>query len=147
MATRIRNETWKNDDALKNAFIKYIRQGLQRKEILDFVQRDFSKYAWSLRTLDRSIKYFEIPKFDYRVTVDQVQRKVAEEGNGPGQLLGYRAPHQKSANVKGMNVCICMCVCMRGMCMCVCVCVCVWRGTGLNQLFSLIRRHMTFYSP
>ena len=56
--TRIRNETWKNDDALKNAFIKYIRQGLQRKEILDFIQRDFSEYAWSLRTLDRRIKYF-----------------------------------------------------------------------------------------
>ena len=102
--TRIRNETWKNDDALKNAFIKYIRQGLQRKEILDFIQRDFSEYAWSLRTLDRRIKYFDIPKFDYGVTVDQVRRTFAEEVNDPGQLLGYRALHHKIRQTHELDV-------------------------------------------
>jgi hypothetical protein len=39
---------------------KYIMQGLEQEEILHFLKRDFSQYAWSIRTLDRRLRHFEI---------------------------------------------------------------------------------------
>ena len=42
MAVRIRNDSWKNDHDLEDILRKYVREGLQREEILDFVSRDFS---------------------------------------------------------------------------------------------------------
>jgi len=56
MAVRIRNDSWKNDHDLEDILRKYVRKGLQPEEILDFVSRDLSQYAWSLRTLDSSVK-------------------------------------------------------------------------------------------
>ena len=45
MAAYFRNDTWKEDDLLRNEMKKYLMQGLQRKEILDFLKREFSQYA------------------------------------------------------------------------------------------------------
>ena len=42
MAVRIRNDSWKNDHDLEDILRKYVRERLQREEILDFVSRDFS---------------------------------------------------------------------------------------------------------
>ena len=45
MATRIRNKRWVDDQSFEEALRTYIRQGLQRKEILSFMFRDFGEYA------------------------------------------------------------------------------------------------------
>ena len=49
----IRNNNWKEDDILKSDLKKYVKEDLRRTEILDFMKRDFSQYAWSLSSLDR----------------------------------------------------------------------------------------------
>jgi hypothetical protein len=46
-----RNSLWVDDNKLKEDLEKYTRQGLQRKEILSFIERDYAEYAWSLCTL------------------------------------------------------------------------------------------------
>lgn len=38
MATRVRNSDWQEDQNMKDDLIKYVRQNLRRKEILDSVQ-------------------------------------------------------------------------------------------------------------
>ena len=52
MAAYFRNDGWKEDVFLKEEMSRYIKQGLQRHEILDFLKRDFAQYAWSIRTVD-----------------------------------------------------------------------------------------------
>ena len=37
---------------------KYEAEGLRREEILDYLRRDFSQYAWSFRTFDRRFRSF-----------------------------------------------------------------------------------------
>ena len=48
----------------------YVTEGLRREEILDFMLRDFDCYAWSIRTLDRRLRYYDIiyTKTDVAVT-------------------------------------------------------------------------------
>ena len=91
MAARIRNESWIEDEELKEAMKKYVSQGLRREEILDYLERDFSQYAWSFRTLDRRLRAFGICYTDKRVSLEEVQDAVRKELDGPGKLLGYRA--------------------------------------------------------
>ena len=55
-----RNDSWKDDMFRKEEMFKYVKHSLQREEILDFLTRDFTQYAWSLRTLDRRLRYFGI---------------------------------------------------------------------------------------
>jgi len=57
MATRVRNSDWQEDQDLKDDLVKYVRQNLRRKEILDFVKIDYPMYAWSPRTLSRRLQY------------------------------------------------------------------------------------------
>ena len=52
MATRMQNKCWADDQSLEEALRNYNRQGLQRKEILSFMVRDFGEYSWSLHSLD-----------------------------------------------------------------------------------------------
>jgi len=59
-ASRIRNDSWKVDLNLREKLKDYVTEGLRRKEILDFMLRDFDCYAWSIRTLDRRLRYFDI---------------------------------------------------------------------------------------
>ena len=93
MATRIRNKSWADDQSLKEALRNYNRQGYQRKEILSFMVRNFGEYAWSLRSLDRRLSYFNIYGNDRSVSVEDVKSAINKELMGPGQLLGYRAIH------------------------------------------------------
>ena len=95
MATRIRNKSWADVRSLKEALLNYNRQSLQRKEILSFMVRDFGEYAWSLRSLDRRLSYFNIHRNDNSVSVEDVKSAINKELMGPGRLLGYRAVRLK----------------------------------------------------
>ena len=86
---------WKDDCDLEEAMKKYVSQSLQRREMLDFLIRDFPEYTWSLRSLDRRLRHFDIFYKDEDVGVDTVRDAVKAELNGPGKLLGYRAMHKK----------------------------------------------------
>ncbi len=83
---------------------RYVGQGLRRKEILDYLTRDFPQYTWSFRSLDRRLREFNIFFTDREVSVDQVKEAVQKEIQGPGQLLGYRAMQNKIRQVHGLNV-------------------------------------------
>ena len=72
MAARIRDTNWINDKHLEDTLRKLVGDNLKRTEILDYMQRDFPGYAWSLRTLDRRIRYFNIYKTDKNVSVEEV---------------------------------------------------------------------------
>jgi len=93
--TYFRNDKWKEDTKLREDLVQYISQGLRRHEILDFLERDYRQYTWSLRSLDRRCKYFRIQRHDEAVTIDQLRSAVKNELDGPGKLLGYRAMHAK----------------------------------------------------
>lgn len=86
---------WKNDEKLKDDLDRYVKQNLKRKEILDFVQKDFPEYSWSFRTLDRRLRYFNMHYIDYETPLAAVGAAVEQELNGPGKLLGYRALNHK----------------------------------------------------
>ena len=96
--------SWMEDLRLKQELEKYVRQGLKRDEILNFMERDFDEYAWSLRTLDRRMRHFDIRYTDTDVTVEEVTSAVRKEIDGPGKLLGYRAMHNKIRQEYLLNV-------------------------------------------
>ena len=61
MAARVRNDTSKENEELNQDLEEYVRQGLKRDEILDFVSKKYPLYSfWSLRTLCRRLHYFDI---------------------------------------------------------------------------------------
>lgn len=91
----IRNSDWEDDEQLKSDLQRYVKQNLRRREILDFVRRDFPEYAWSLGTLSRRLAFFGIQYIKYNTDIEEVETAVREEIEGPGQLLGYRAMHKK----------------------------------------------------
>ena len=95
---------WKEDEKLKESMVKLVQQGLQRIEALDFLKRDFPEYPWSMRTLDRRLRYFDIFYNDQSVEVDDVKAAVENELKGPGKLLGYRAMYRKIRQEYGINV-------------------------------------------
>ena len=63
--------------------------------MLNFLKSDYPEYAWSLPTLDRRMRYFDIKYINHETTVDEVVAASNTENDGPGQLLGYRALHKK----------------------------------------------------
>ena len=67
---------------------------MKRSEVLDFLKRDYPEYAWSLPTLDRRIRYFDMKYIHYESTVDNVVASFNTENDGPGQLFGYSAMHK-----------------------------------------------------
>lgn len=89
---------------MKNELIKYVQQNLKRNEILDFMRRDYPFYAWSMPTLDRRLKYFDIRYIDLKLSISTVTNAVRKELEGPGKLLGYRAMNQKLRTEHGICV-------------------------------------------
>ena len=87
MATDNRAALWKHDENLKIAIKKYVTQGLQRNEALDFLQRDFPHYPWSMRSLDRRMRHFEINYNDSGTDYEAVKKAVKEELVGPGKFI------------------------------------------------------------
>ena len=100
----MRNADWKDDEKLKESLEGYSRQGLQRQEIISFMKKDFSHYAWSLRTLDRRMRWFDIYRTDRTVTEEALRTAVKEELDGPGKLLGYRAMTNKIRQEHNLKV-------------------------------------------
>ena len=99
-----RNDAWKEDSHLEQDLRKYVKQMLTREEILSFVTRDYSEYAWSIRSLDRRLRHFGISYTDKDIGVDEVREAVKEELHGPGKLLGYRAMQKKLRQEHDLNV-------------------------------------------
>ena len=95
MDVRIRNSEWESDGELKRELSKYVTKGLQRNEILSYLLRDFPQYSWSIKTLDRRMRYFNIFYHSSNVSLNAVKEAVKGDLNGPGKLLGYRAMNLK----------------------------------------------------
>jgi len=89
------SQMWKYNEKLKSDLELYVQQNLHREEMINFLQRDFPLFKWSIRTLDRRLRYFAIYYIDKTVKIETVKQAVEEELDGPGALLGYRALHQK----------------------------------------------------
>eukprot|EP00112_Aurelia_sp_Birch-Aquarium-sp1_P026060 Seg90.12 transcript_id=Seg90.12/GoldUCD/mRNA.D3Y31 product="hypothetical protein" protein_id=Seg90.12/GoldUCD/D3Y31 len=104
MATRIRNETWQDDEALEEDLLFYVSKNLKREEMLDFLSEKYPMYAWSLRTLARRLNHFNIRYVERDTTLKEVEEAVRVELNGPGKLLGYRALHKKIREVHQLKV-------------------------------------------
>ena len=67
--------------------------------------QDFPRYGWSIRTLDRRMRYFNIFYHSKNVSlINAVKEAVKGELNGPGKVLGYRAMHLKIRQKNGLNV-------------------------------------------
>ena len=64
---------------LKADLRRCVFEGLSRSEILDFVSRDYSICALSIRTLDRILKEHQIFYNKKNLTVDDVRREVEIE--------------------------------------------------------------------
>ena len=104
MAARVRDTNCINNIDLENTLRKLVGDNLKQTEILNYMERDFSEYAWSLRTSDRRLRYFNIYKTDKNVSIEEVQRVILEEISGPGRLLEYRAIHAKTRWYHQLNV-------------------------------------------
>lgn len=61
----------------------FVKQGIQNKEILDILRRDFPQYAWSITTLDRGLRHFAFYYIDAYVSVDEVHDAVFQEIDSP----------------------------------------------------------------
>jgi len=99
--------SWKDDDLLKEQLKHYVSQNMHRKEIIDFVIRDFGHHldgCCSMSTLDRMLRHFGVRYIDYSVSEKDVADAVAYEMQGPGQRLGYRALTGKVRQVHGLRV-------------------------------------------
>ena len=59
-------------ETLKTDLQQHVRNGLKRMEMLDYLERDYHQYKWSLRTLDCRLRYFDIKYSDVAVSVDDV---------------------------------------------------------------------------
>ena len=60
MVARMRETNWINVKYLENTLRKLVEDNLRRREILNYTERNFPEYTWSLRTLDRRLRYFNI---------------------------------------------------------------------------------------
>ena len=78
----LRDISWREDVRLQEDLRTYVRQNMKRKEMLDFLKRDFPTYAWSIPTLDRRLRYFNIFYTDTNVTLDEVKEAVGKELEG-----------------------------------------------------------------
>jgi hypothetical protein len=56
-------EHWKENLSLNACLVKYVEERMQRTEILDFMQRDYPNYKWSLRSLDRRLRFNKYKTF------------------------------------------------------------------------------------
>ena len=101
MATR---GSWKDDESLVKDLRNYVSKNFHRSEILDFMCRDYPSYNWSIATLDRHLRFFDMFYIDDDTSVETVKEAVKKEINGPGKLLGYRLLTQKLRNEHQIKV-------------------------------------------
>ena len=82
MAERVRNSEWQQDQLLQEDLKKYVLENFTRKEVLDFVVRDYPQYAWSLSSLKRRLAFFGIKYVRYDIDIEEVENAVKEEMEG-----------------------------------------------------------------
>ena len=66
-----RFSSWKEDDLLNGELQKYVKQGLKREEAIDFLRKDFPRFAWSNWTLDERLRHFEVYCKDDTISVEK----------------------------------------------------------------------------
>ena len=66
--------------------------------------RDFPQYSYSIKTLDRRMRYFTIFYHNNNVSLNAVKEAVKGDLNVPGKLLGYREMHLKMRQQNGLNI-------------------------------------------
>ena len=82
MDVRIRTSEWESDGELKRELSKYVTKGLQRNEILSDMLRNFPQYSWSIKTLDRRMRHFNIFYHSNNVSLNAVKEAVKGDLNG-----------------------------------------------------------------
>ena len=102
MAAYFRNNTWQEDIKLKEDFKKYVSQGLQRNKILNFqglsrIRMEHADSRQAVTTLWYILHWQDCNNWN-------CYRCHGKELDGPGQLLGYWAMHQKLRQEYGINV-------------------------------------------
>ena len=97
-------ESWSQNSSLKADLKKYVQQKLKCRETLEFMKRDYSCYAWSIGTLDRLVRFFDIRYIDSTKNIADVTAAIQKEMEGPGGLLGYCAMNQKLRTE--YNICV-----------------------------------------
>ena len=70
---------WADDENLKHDLEEYVLNNFKGAEVLDFMRKEYPEYTWSLRTLDRRLRYFNISYIDYQTGVDTVRAVVQKE--------------------------------------------------------------------
>ena len=80
-------DAWREDLKLREHMERYVRQGYKREEALEFLKRDFPMYPWSIRSLDRRLRCFEIYN-NPEVSVEEVKDAVKKELKVLGDFLG-----------------------------------------------------------
>ena len=93
-------DAWREDLKLREDMERYVRQGYKREEALDFLKRDFPMYPWSIRSLHRRLRCFEIYYNNPEVSVEEVKDAVKKELEGPGRRLGYRAIYAQESKAR-----------------------------------------------
>ena len=94
----------KLDVDLKADLLKYVTQNLKRKEVLDFISKNYLEYAWSFRRLCRRLNFFQIKYADEEIDLGQARAALRAEMDGPGRLLGYRSLHKKIREIHCLRV-------------------------------------------
>ena len=74
-------DAWREDSKLREDMERYVRQGYKREEALDFLKRDFTMYAWGIRTLDRRLRCFDIYYNSPEVSVEEVKVPLTTKFN------------------------------------------------------------------
>ena len=98
------NSDWKASEKLRNDLEKYVRENIKKCEILDYVKRDYPDCPWSMATLSRRLRYFDIKYINYETPLNAVTDAVSKELNRPGRCLGYRGLNQKLRNEHNIKV-------------------------------------------
>ena len=104
MAVRIYDSSWKDNLYLMQQLKQQNSKGMHLQDILSYLKHDFSHYSWSLITLNRRLRFFNIYRHNKNITADKVTVAVKKECEGPEQLLSYRAMYHKVRQVHGLNV-------------------------------------------
>ena len=58
---------WADDENLKHDLEEYVLNNFKKAKVLDFIRKEYPEYTWSLRTLDRRLRYFNISYIDYQM--------------------------------------------------------------------------------
>ena len=76
---RSKMDSWKGDSDLRTDLNDFVRKNFTRLEMLDFLEKKYPTYSWSLRTLARRLRYFDIKYVRDDVDLGQVEEAIRKE--------------------------------------------------------------------